>query len=214
VEESIRTTTVKPSGILKISAPPWLANYDFVALLADYRKAYPDVRLDIDIDLIEHGTARDYDGLDIALRVTNTPDESMIAQHLATFTFRLVASPSCLDSLGRPESPNDIDGWPLLHYSAYSPDGSVTFRSGEHVTFRPVMRSSNASLLYLAVRAGMGPAFMPAAMIERDVAEGRLEYVLPEETASPIKLYAIHPRRPYVSAKAKTFLKFLEAAYA
>ena len=90
----------------------------------------------------------------------------------------------------------------------------MTFRSGEHVRFQPVLRSSNANLLYLAVRAGMGPAFMPAAMIERDVAEGRLEYVLPEETASPIKLYAIHPRRPYVSAKVKTFLKFLEAAYA
>jgi DNA-binding transcriptional LysR family regulator len=50
-------------------------------------------------------------------------------------------------------------------------------------------------------------------MVERDVAEGRLEYVLPVETASPIKLYAIYPRRPYVSAKVKSFLRFLEAAY-
>ena len=109
--------------------------------------------------------------------------------------------------------PSDVDGWPLLHYSAYPTDGTVVFRSGDRVTFRPIMRSSSTALLYLAVRAGIGPAFMPAALIERDVAEGRLEYVLPEGTASPIKLYAIYPRRPYVSAKVKTFLRFLEAAY-
>jgi DNA-binding transcriptional LysR family regulator len=54
---------------------------------------------------------------------------------------------------------------------------------------------------------------MPSAMIANDVAEGRLEYVLPEATASPIRLYAICPRRPYVSAKVTSFLTFLEAAF-
>jgi len=212
-EASVRNTAVKPSGILKISAPPWLANSDFVSMLADYRKAYPDVDLDIDIDLVERSTAHEYDDLDIAIRITNTPGEGMIAQHLATLTFRLVAAPSYLDNHQRPRVPSDVDGWPLLHYSAYPTDGTVVFRSGDRVTFRPIMRSSSTALLYLAVRAGIGPAFMPAALIERDVAEGRLEYVLPEGTASPIKLYAIYPRRPYVSAKVKTFLRFLEAAY-
>jgi DNA-binding transcriptional LysR family regulator len=213
VEAGIRTTAVKPSGLLKISAPPWLANSEFVSLLADYRRAYPDVDIDIDIDLVERGASHEYSNLDIALRITHTPDEGMIAQHLTTLTFRLVATPAYLDDHGRPQSAADVDGWPLLHYSAYPSDGTVVFRSGDRVTFRPVMRSASTALIYLAVRAGMGPAFMPSAMVERDVAEGRLEYVLPVETASPIKLYAIYPRRPYVSAKVKSFLRFLEAAY-
>ena len=54
---------------------------------------------------------------------------------------------------------------------------------------------------------------MPSAMIEQDVALGHLEYVLPEETAKPMKLYAIYPKRTYIPAKIKTFLRFLEAAY-
>ncbi len=213
VEAGVRGTAVKPSGVLRISAPPWLANNDFVSLLADYRRAYPEVTFDIDIDRIELGSSREYGDLDIALRVTNLPDEGMVSQHLATFTFRLVATSSFLDVQGRPNSPDDVDGWPLLHYSAYSPDASVVFRSGHHVTFRPILRSSSTQLLYRGVCAGIGPAFMPSAMIERDVAEGRLEYVLPEETASPMKLFAIFPRRPYVSAKVTTFLRYLEAAF-
>jgi DNA-binding transcriptional LysR family regulator len=113
---------------------------------------------------------------------------------------------------GRPAKAADIDGWPLLSYTPYY-QTSVVFRTGDRVTFRPVMQSSSTVLLYLAARAGIGPAFMPSALIERDVAEGRLEYVLPEETATPIKLCAVYPRRSYVPAKIKTFLKFLEAAY-
>lgn len=213
MEAQARNTAVKPSGNLKISAPPWFANTHFVSLIGDYRAAYPDVNLEIDFDVIERGASSEYEDLDIALRVTNTPDEGLVAKHLTTFTFRLVATPAFLDHQSRPNEPSDVDGWPLLHYSAYNNNGSVVFHSGERVTFKPVMRSSSTSLLYIAVLAGVGPAFMPSALIENDVAEGRLEFVLPEETASPMKLYALHPHRPYISAKVKTFLKFLETAY-
>jgi DNA-binding transcriptional LysR family regulator len=215
IEAGIRGSAVKPSGILKVSVPPWLANAngDFLPMLARYREAFPEVRFDIAIDVVEFGTSREFADLDIALRVTNTPDEDMVAQHLATLTFRLVATPSFLDMQGRVKSPDEVNGWPLLHYSAYSPDASVVFRSGHHVTFRPVLRSSNTELLYNALRAGLGPAFMPSVAIANDVAEGRLEYVLPEETASPIKLYAIYPRRRHMSAKVTTFLKFLSTAF-
>src|SRR5262245_199892 len=112
VEAGVRGTSIKPSGVLKVSAPPWLANRNFVSLLTDYRRIHPDVRLDIAIDLVELGAAREYGDLDVALRLTNSPDESMIAQHLTTIKFRLVATPSFLDAHGRPGSPDDVNGWP------------------------------------------------------------------------------------------------------
>jgi DNA-binding transcriptional LysR family regulator len=211
-EAVVRGNVVKPSGVLKISFPPWLLNTEFAALLADYRAAYPQVTLDVDADLIERGASYEFSDLDIAIRITNEPHEGMVAHHLTNLKFRLVATPDYLDVQGRPAKAADIDGWPLLSYTPYY-QTSVVFRTGDRVTFRPVMQSSSTVLLYLAARAGIGPAFMPSALIERDVAEGRLEYVLPEETATPIKLCAVYPRRSYVPAKIKTFLKFLEAAY-
>lgn len=211
-EAVVRGNVVKPSGVLKISVPPWLLNSEFAALLAEYRSAYPDVTLDIDVDLIERGASYEFSDLDIAIRITNDPGEGMVSHDLTTFKFRLVATPAYLDGQGRPRTPADVDGWPLLSYRPYY-QPAVVFRSGERVTFRPIMQSSSTALLYLAARAGIGPAFMPSALVERDVAEGRLEFVLPEETATPMKLCAIYPRRTYVPAKIKTFLKFLEAAY-
>jgi len=211
-EEVIRTTSVKPSGLLRISVPPWLVNSDFVTLLAEYRETYPDVEINIDVDLVEHGAANEFNDLDVVIQLTNDPGEGIVSQHLATLKFRLVATPAYLDEHGRPTAPGDINGWPLLSYTPYY-HPSITFRSGDRVSFRPIMRSSSTSMLYMAALAGMGPTFMPSATIARDVEQGRLEYVLPEETASPIQLYAFYPRRPYVSAKVKTFLKFLETAY-
>ncbi|MBO9601188.1 MAG: LysR family transcriptional regulator [Novosphingobium sp.] len=213
MEAGVRKTAVRPSGLLRISVPPWLVNADMARLMADYRRAFPEVTLDLVLDRVELGATHDYRDLDIALRVTNFPEENMIAHHLATLTFRLVATPAYLDLHGRPATPDEVNGWPLLHYSAYSPDASVVFRSGHHVGFRPIMRSASTEMIYHAMCAGMGPAFMPSSLIERDVAEGRLEYVLPVETASPIKLYAFHPRRPYASAKIASFLGFIEAAF-
>lgn len=211
-EAVVRGNVVKPTGVLKLSVPPWLLNSEFASLLADFRTAYPDVDLDIDVDLIERGASYEFNDLDLALRITNDPGEGMVVHHLTTLKFRLVATPAYLDRHGRPGTPADIDGWPLLSYAPYY-HSTVVFRSGDRVTFRPIMRSSSTVLLYLSARAGIGPAFMPSALIERDVAEGRLEFVLPEETATPIKLCAIYPRRPYVPAKIKSFLRFLEGAY-
>ena len=214
VEAGVRNTFAKPSGLLRVSVPPWLANEDFAQLLADYHRRYPEVKVDLALDLIELGESSEYRDLDVALRVTNAPEEGMLARCLTTLTFRLVATPDYLDRNGRPDTPDDLNGWPLLHYSAYAPVVSVVFRTGQHVTFKPILRSSSTAILHHAVRAGMGPAFMPSAMIERDVREGRLEYVLPIETASPIRLYAICPKRPYTPAKVTTFLDVLEAAFA
>src|SRR5262245_44941605 len=103
IEAGIRGSSAKPSGILKVSVPPWLANGDFPPLLARYREAYPEVRFDIVIDAVELGASREYGEPDIALRITHAPDEDMVAQQLATLKFRLVATPSFLDVQGRPK---------------------------------------------------------------------------------------------------------------
>jgi DNA-binding transcriptional LysR family regulator len=78
VEAAVTKATVVPRGILRISAPVWLANPSFVGVLADYQARYPDVQLDIDlsgriVNLVE-------EGFDLALRVARTLGDSLIAR--------------------------------------------------------------------------------------------------------------------------------------
>ena len=209
-EAAVSQIAVKPRGVLRLSAPVWMANPIFAGMLADYRAQYPEVRFDIDlsgrlINLVE-------EGFDLALRATSAPDPGLIARPLAEVAFHLVAAPAYLDRLGRPTSVAELNGRALLAYIAFPPDGAVPIGGWEGhqtVKFDPVMRSANETLLRLAALEGMGLAFLPKWLIGEDLAARRLEAVLPEAGTNWGRLYAVYPSRKYLSAKVRTFLDII-----
>ena len=210
VEAAVSQIAVTPRGVLRLSAPVWMANLAFAAVLADYRARYPEVRFDIDlsgrlVNLVE-------EGFDLALRATSAPDPGLIARPLAEVAFHLVAAPAYLDRVGRPRSASELNGRALLAYIAFSPDGAVPvggWEGRQTVKFDPVMRSANETLLRLAALEGMGLAYLPKWLIGEDLAAGRLEAVLPEAGTNWGRLFAVYPSRKYLSAKVRTFLDFI-----
>ncbi|MGJ4943712.1 LysR family transcriptional regulator [Bradyrhizobium sp. HKCCYLS1011] len=211
VEAVVSKATVIPHGTLKLSAPVWFANPLFVGLLADYRTRYPQVKLEIDlsgrlVNLID-------EGFDLALRVTPSLAEGLIARPLATMPMLLVAAPDYLARAGRPRSLADVNGHALLKYALYpartmnveGPDGEET------IVFDEVLSSGNETLLHLAALAGMGMAVLPEWLIAEDLARKRLEPVQPEWIRIEAPLFAVYPSRKYLSAKVRTFIDFVAA---
>jgi DNA-binding transcriptional LysR family regulator len=212
VEAAVSHAAVVPRGKLSMSAPVWMANPTFARIIADYRARYPEVVLEVDlsgrlINLVE-------EGFDLALRATVTPDPGLIARTLAEVQFHIVAAPGFLDRQGRPRSIEDLQGRPLLAYSFVHADGVVPLETPDGprpVRFSPVLLSGNETLLHLAALEGMGLGFLPKWLIAEDLAQGRLELVLPQAAPKPVRLLAVYPSRKYLSAKVRTFLDFLAA---
>jgi DNA-binding transcriptional LysR family regulator len=210
VEAAIGNTAIVPRGMLRISAPVWMANPIFARILADYRRAFPDVQLDVDlsgrlVNLVD-------EGFDITLRATAELDPGLVTRALTRITFRLVASPGLLKRTGRPATLQDLENRDLLAYTVVPPDGRMTLegaRGKQSVRFRPVLRSGNETLLHLAALQGMGLAFLPSFMIEPDLATGALITVLPDDAVIDAPLYAIYPSRKYLSSKVRTFINHL-----
>lgn len=207
-EAQLTQSTLQPRGMLKVSLPVWMANRAFARLLAAFHAQNPGVTLDLDlsgrkVNLVD-------EGFDLALRVTPTLDETLIARRLATISFALVGTPALLDRLGRPREVEALAGAPFLAYSTVAPDGRVRLsRDGPELQLHPVLLSGNETLLHLAVREGMGLAFMPLWLVAEDLATGRLEAVLPPELWPRLTLHAVYPNRSYLPAKVRTFLDFL-----
>ena len=203
-------SAIEPRGVLKISLPVWLAEPDFVRVLAAYRARYPEVTLDLDlsgraVNMVE-------EGYDLALRVSPTLDEGLIARRLADITFRIVAAPALLNRIGRPGKIADLHGAPFLAYSPISTGGRVRMGLGPNapeVRMAPVMQSANETVLFQAALEGMGIAIMPHPVCRSHLAEGRLEQVLPDLPAPTVPLSAIYPDRSYLPAKTRSFLDFL-----
>jgi len=208
IETAVSLSNTTPTGILKISAPVWLASSHFASLLADYRRKYPDMRFDVDLSGSPVGLLEE--GYDLALRASRALDPSLIARHLADIRFLLVAAPTFLDRDGRIKTAEGLNGQPLLAYSGLPLDGRVS-SAGQSATikFDPILRSENEDLLRRAALAGMGYTFLPMSMIEEDLADGRLEIVCEEAMALRVGLYAVYPSRKFLSAKVRTFLDFL-----
>ncbi|MBR0754953.1 LysR family transcriptional regulator [Bradyrhizobium jicamae] len=212
VESAVSRATVVPRGMLRLTAPVWMANPLFARVLADYQARHPEVQLDVDlsgrlVNLVE-------EGFDLALRATGSPDEALIARPITMVPFHMVASPAYLKRIGRPKRVADLSGQALLHYALYAPGTSFTLRGeqgSETVKFNPVLRSGNETLLHMAALEGMGLAFLPKWLIADDVAAGRLEHVFPRQIVFEGKLFAVYPSRKYLSAKVRTFIDFIAA---
>lgn len=212
VEAAVAKSTAAPRGTLRLSAPVWMANPDFIGLLNDYRARYPEVMLDVDlsgrfVNLVE-------ERIDLALRVTNpmTLGQSLIARPIAPVTFYVVGAPAYLDRAGRPARPTDLGAHAMLFYSLM-PDGNRLDIEGpngrETIKVEPVLKSNNESLMRLAALEGMGLAFLPKSLIARDLEAGRLEIVLPRHRLFDSQLYGVYQNRKYLSPKVRTFLDFI-----
>jgi DNA-binding transcriptional LysR family regulator len=212
VEAAVSQSTAAPHGTLRVSMPVWMANPDFVGVLNDYRKRYPDVVLDVDlsgrfVNLVE-------EGFDLALRVTNplSLGPALIARPIAPVTFHLVGSPAYLRKAGAPMNAQDLANHVMLGYSMLPANNTLEVegpRGAEALKFAPVLQTNNESLLRLAALEGMGLAFLPRVLIARDLEAGALEAVLTDYRFFGTKLYGVYRHRKYLSPKVRTFLDFL-----
>lgn len=212
VEAAVSNVTVTPRGTLRLSVPVWVANTPIARMMAEYHQRYPDVCFDMDfsgriVNLVD-------EGFDLALRATAPErlDPGLIARPMMDVTFHLVASPAYLTRTGRPSKLRDLNGHSILLYKGMNSSGAMTLdgpKGQETVKFRPVMLSENEIMLHLAALEGMGLVFLPAWMTQTDVADGRLEVVLPDQVTFSTTLHAVYPSRKYLSAKVRTFIDFL-----
>lgn len=210
-EALLSTAAVKPRGVLRIAAPVWLHQQVFSQGLAAYRERYPEVLLDLQlgdrlVDLIE-------ESVDLALRVTAQPHESLIARRLAPMPFHIVASPAYLDRVGRPKSVSELAQHGMVVNSSIKGWQSLTvYENGvaHQVEVRPVFQTNSTTLAAQAAAAGMGITLLPAALISEAPLKDTLEIILPSSALlQAFSLYAVYTSRRQQSPKVRTFIDFM-----
>ncbi|TPQ25734.1 LysR family transcriptional regulator [Methylomonas koyamae] len=205
VEASITQSKFVPKGLLHLSAPVWFANATFVGILADFRKQYPEVRFDLDIsgrfvNLVE-------EGVDLALRVSQSLGDTLIARPVGSVTFNMLASPDYLRRAGTPTTAVELVAHDMLWYSLLPTDlGNLGFPS---VKITPVLSSTDESLLRYATLQGMGISVLPTWLAEEDIRAGRLTTVLSSSMDRQVSIYGVYPSRKNLSFKVRAFLEFL-----
>ncbi|MEM9060241.1 MAG: LysR substrate-binding domain-containing protein [Pseudomonadota bacterium] len=201
------------SGTLRIAAPLSFGHSHLAPILIDFATEHPDLELDVDlsdrmVDLIG-------EGLDLAVRIGNLRDSSLIARRLAEVRTVICASPGFIKAQGRPEQPEDLEKLPFLFYTGSDRGESLPFvradGSDGTISLQPVLRSNNGDLLRDAAVAGLGFALEPSFIIHRAVEEGSLVPLLTDVTWPSVTIHIIYPQTRHLSARARAFIDYARA---
>lgn len=210
-EQSVLPLQSEPQGRLRISAPESLAMLWLPDVLPEFQERYAKIELDIQvtgrfIDLVQ-------EGIDVALRVGELQDSSLMARRLSPCRFHLCASPDYLEKHGRPARPEELARHNCLIYSQGEHPDSWLFQvgqgRGEPMRVKGNLHSESGNVLLNAAVNGVGILRAPTFMVSSALRQGRLEAVLDDYMPTSTGLYAVFPRTKFVSTKVRAFVDYL-----
>lgn len=207
--EQLRDMADTPRGHLRISMLPDLWSMIFAPLIADFARLHPLITFDIDfsprlVDLLS-------ERFDLAIRVGEPRDSSLIARRLGETNPGVYASPAYLRDRGTPGHPRDLAN----HTCIRLPLGAAgarwrLARGGEivEVDVTGPFAVNNMDMVKRLAILGMGIGVVDETMARDAMASGELVRLFPDWTLPPVPVYAFTVTR-LLPAKTRTLIDFL-----
>jgi DNA-binding transcriptional LysR family regulator len=203
-------------GRLRVALPLSFGLLHLAPLIEEFMALHPDVEFDLDfndrqIDLMQ-------EGFDLAIRIANLPDSSLIARRLAPIRHLLSASPAYLTKHGTPTQPQDLQHHVCLAYSNLANPGVWHYRTSDGVTGSvqvPVkLKANNGDFLCQAALAGHGLILHPTFYLRDALQSGALIPVLIDIAWPELNAYAVYPPTRHLSSRVRALVDFLAQRFA
>ena len=211
---SVTQLEAEPRGMLKLSVPVVFGRLHIAPALPGFVASYPAVQIDLSltdafVDLVE-------EGVDLAVRIGELQDSSLIARRLARNTRVICGSPGYFERAGVPTAPADLGRHNCLIYKR-QPNRALWRLRDRQQTYEVEVRGSlwanNADALHTAALAGLGVAILPTWMVGQDVRAGALQVVFADYQVSPgaldTSIYAVFPYARHLSPKVRALVDVL-----
>ena len=151
-----------------------------------------------EINLIE-------EGYDLALRVGELKDSSMVARPVGSFSLSVVASPEYIKTHGRPKHPKDLTQYKcIINTLMKSPYRWPFQENGRNfsVKVNGKFDANEDFLLQSFACSNLGIAYLPSYVVREKIAEGKLISLLPDFLPKPLPISIVYPNR-HLLGKAK-----------
>ncbi len=214
-EEAGRIDAQSLAGPIRMTAPLSLGLACLGPLLTEFLGQHPAVTLDCllsdaQCDLVA-------DGLDLALRIGELPDSSLLAQSIAPVPAGLMASPDYLSRFGEPRHPRELETHRLLGYGHDNRKAPVRLigpgNQAVSVNPRGPLFANNGELMLPLLVGGEGLAVLPHFIAREALRSGLLVPVMPDWQPPPLTLHLLTPpsrlRPARVSALARLLVERL-----
>jgi len=196
-----------PRGDLVVTAPVVFGRLHMLPVIGAFLKAYPEI--DVRLTLADRVVNLREEHVDVALRIADLPDSSLVATRLGSIRRVVCASPEYLKARGKPLSPRDLEGRDCITFQGLMLPGTWSLRVGrEDVTVavrsRLIVNTAEAAI-DMAI-AGVGLTRLLSYQVEDAVRVGKIVVVLEEDEAIPVSL--VHGGGGLLPLKLRAFLDF------
>ncbi len=198
-------------GHIRINAPLSFGTRYLAPLWAEFMERNPAVTLDIEltdrrIDLLE-------EGFDLAIRIGNLADSTLVSRRLADSYPLLCATDAYLEKYGCPATPDELVQHQTIAFS-YLPTGDIWhFQSADgekcSVSLKPRIHTNNGDTIRALTLASQGISLLPVFEIVSELKEGKLRPILRGWHGPAFGIHAVYPSRKHLSLKVKTLIDYL-----
>lgn len=223
-ESELRAGEHRLQGWLRVAASGTFGRMKLVPLVRSFQAAHPGVKVDLQlhdgfVDLIEQG-------IDIAVRVGEQPDSSLVARRIGTVRRCVVARRGYFETLGMapPREPADLPRHNCIVYSELRAGPVWSFEAGPGASAPPgsevsvrvagSLRTNSGEAVREAVLAGMGLAYAPGWLFETEVARGDVQFAMPNWLGRALPMQLVSPPQRRSSGKVRAFGDHLAAGLA
>lgn len=200
-----------PKGDLVVTAPIVLGRQHVLPVITDFLASFPEI--DIRLVLSDRNVHLLEDHVDLAVRIGDPPDSSLIASCVGAVRTVVCGSPAFLAHHGVPKSLEELSALPCITFDSLSSTVFWNFtakgsRSAKAIPIHSRLSVNTAEAAIDAAIAGLGLTRVLSYQVVDAITNGVLQSVLEtfEPSATPINL--IHVGRDMLPLKLRAFLDF------
>ena len=206
--EQLGDMLAQPSGILRASLPVDFATIFLTPLITQFAAQYPHIQFEFDltprqVDLLS-------DNVDVAIRIGELPNTTLIARKLTQFQSKLFASPTYIKRYGLPVQPSDLSHHDCICFIKNKAWTLYQADLAAQVSIQGRFQLNNIGMMRRLALLDQGITFLLPQVVEADVQQGLLVPVLPEWYGESLPVYALTATR-LLPAKTRCFIDFLRA---
>lgn len=209
-EQMVGQLQTQPRGTVRVSTVVAFGRLHLVPRLTGFYKKFPEIKVDMRlndrvVDLVE-------EGVDVAIRMGQLADSSLIAKKLCSSPMVTVASPAYLKDNGIPRHPRDLKDHNYITYTDAVTRNETQFKDQGEPFFVRVegnLTTNNTEVLRMALITGLGVSRAPRWLVGDAIASGELVTVLDDFQPDAMSIHAVYPPGRHLPSKVRSFLDYI-----
>lgn len=198
-----------PRGDLVITAPIVFGRLHVLPIVSEFLKVYPDIG--VRLTLADRIFNIPEEEVDVAVRISELPDSSLVATKVGSIRRVVCASPDYLAARGTPLHPSDLLAHDCIRFAGLMASLEWTFRIGKTdtaIAIRSRLVVNTAEAAIDAAVAGLGVTRVLSYQVDAARRAGQLKLLLEAFELPPSPVNLVHAGQGLLPLKTRAFLDF------